>query len=176
MNYQCLRTPALNSAIAADPPTSVAALRAVCKQYGTPLPAGFSASVRKGRLTRREPGAFQREIPSLCGSAGCAYIWLYNDYNGFGEAEYQADPYSAPVSGGNAYFTRYTKANNSYANWSDNMQENCGPSWCGYRYIYPIKGLPNGSWVNVSGEGTVFIGGGVASWGPVDTWNYITWH
>ena len=79
------------------------------------------------------------------------------------------------MTGGIANFTRYTESNNSSSGWNDSMEHNCGPvSWCGYRYIYPIAGL-NGSWVHVIGVGTAIINDSiVASWGPVDTWNYIT--
>jgi hypothetical protein len=140
-----------------------------------------------GRYSQRseqpsEPGSPSGRLPQrhavACGNAGCAYIWLFNDANGYGEAEYQADPSIGRLTSGVANFSRYTQSNNSSSGWNDNMEQNCSIwSWCGYRYIYPIAGLPNGSWVHVLGVGTAIINYTiVASWGPVDTWNYITWH
>lgn len=121
----------------------------------------------------RTDGRFHKYTPSLCGNAGCAYIWLYNLHNSYAEAEYEAAPSRGSVQSGTAYFTRYTQSNNSYAAWSDSMASNCGVSWCGYRYLYPIANTSN-SWVHVNGSGTAVLTVGFASWGPVDTWNYIT--
>jgi hypothetical protein len=169
MTLQCQRTPALDAAVAVNPPTSAAAVQALCKAHGKPL-ATASTAVR-----HRKAKARASISPGLCGNAGCAYIWLYNLHNSYAEAEYQADPSPnvGAVNGGALAFTRYTQSNNTTAGWTDKPAANCGRSFCGYRYIYPIGNTTN-SWVNVYGSGTVFLGANIATWGPVTTWNYIT--
>jgi Zn-finger protein len=50
------------------------------------------------------------------------------------------------------------------------MKHNGGSDcWFGYRYIYPIKGVPKGSWVCAQASGTAVLSAGYASWGPVLT-------
>ena len=80
MTRQCQRTPALDAAVAVNPPTSVAAVQALCRAHGKPL-AAATASVRR----HRKAHAHASIAPSLCGNAGCAYIWLYNLHNSYGE-------------------------------------------------------------------------------------------
>jgi hypothetical protein len=85
MTLQCARTPAMDAAYAAKPAASPQALTALCHKCSHPVAA--SATVRHRRYK-----AHSAATP-LCRNAGCAYIWLFNDANGFGEAEYEAAAY-----------------------------------------------------------------------------------
>lgn len=158
----------MDAAYAANAPASPQALTALCHRYSHPV--ATSAMVRHRRYKAHSAAT------SLCGNAGCAYIWLLNDANGFGEAEYEAAAYY-PLLGGRAAFTRYTKSNNSTAGWTDSMEHNCGADcWFGYRYIHPIKGSPNVSWVSVQGEAPRCCRPATLLGVRCLLWNYTTWH
>ena len=174
----CDTTPKLKALMAASPNAGADKLKAWCIQYGKPLPASaFTAEARfRHRHHARPSTLFHTDSPSTCGDFGCIYIWLYNQGGGWGYVEYQADPCCSVLKSGTAYFGRYTKSNGSVANWSDNVEHNCGPqSWCGYRYIYPISGTSN-SWVEATWAGGFWVvGTGQAGYfSTVITWNYIT--
>jgi hypothetical protein len=165
----CKTTPALTSALNADPSANV---QSMCAKYGKAL----SPALRHKIVGTVREGVWKAHTPSLCLNAGCAYIWLWNEGGGWGYMETEAMPYPqyGHITSGWAYLARYTESNGSISNWSDQVDENYNPGWRGYRYLYPIKGTSN-SWVNVAMTGSTGLSSGyTAGIGPVNTWNYIT--